>query len=226
MDSLRVATWNVHKCVGIDGVFSPKRIEDIAGEMAVDILAMQEVDKRWKCRSSTMSGQIKGMKRVILPQTNGLNGHGWIGNCFYTSPTVRVENISTVKLPSFEPRGALLMSAQKSDKKIFVIAGHFSLFLAPRKKQIEWAMNVMREVHVTHDFIFLMGDMNEWRYDTNPSSSLRKLKLNRFHGDALPTFPSKKPLVGLDRIFSNHPLRLKTIQTEASDHLPLISELV
>ena len=41
---LRVATYNVHGCMGMDRQRSEARIADVIAEMSVDIVALQELD--------------------------------------------------------------------------------------------------------------------------------------------------------------------------------------
>ncbi|MGD8906982.1 MAG: hypothetical protein PVG58_08825, partial [Gammaproteobacteria bacterium] len=43
---LRVATWNVHSCIGTDGRHSPDRVRRLTRSMEADIVALQEVDSR------------------------------------------------------------------------------------------------------------------------------------------------------------------------------------
>ena len=40
--SVRVATYNVHECVGTDGRQDPDRIASVVGELDADIIALQE----------------------------------------------------------------------------------------------------------------------------------------------------------------------------------------
>lgn len=40
---LRIATYNVHGAVGIDGKFAPERIGEVLAEIDADIFALQEV---------------------------------------------------------------------------------------------------------------------------------------------------------------------------------------
>src|SRR6516165_9731894 len=40
---LRVATYNVHKCRGMDGRVSIQRISDVLREVEADVIALQEV---------------------------------------------------------------------------------------------------------------------------------------------------------------------------------------
>ncbi len=40
------ATYNIHRCVGTDGRYSPSRVADVLEEIEADVLGLQEVDGR------------------------------------------------------------------------------------------------------------------------------------------------------------------------------------
>jgi endonuclease/exonuclease/phosphatase family metal-dependent hydrolase len=41
--ALKVATWNIHGAIGVDGRYAPQRIVDVLHEIDADIVALQEV---------------------------------------------------------------------------------------------------------------------------------------------------------------------------------------
>ena len=41
---LTLATYNVHRCIGTDGRYSPGRIVSVLRELDADVIALQEVD--------------------------------------------------------------------------------------------------------------------------------------------------------------------------------------
>src|SRR5882724_5399256 len=43
--TIRVATYNVHACVGTDGLRSEARIAEVIAELSADIVGLQEVDR-------------------------------------------------------------------------------------------------------------------------------------------------------------------------------------
>jgi endonuclease/exonuclease/phosphatase family metal-dependent hydrolase len=43
MPTIRVATYNIHRCRGLDGRTSPSRIADVIRTIDPDIIALQEV---------------------------------------------------------------------------------------------------------------------------------------------------------------------------------------
>jgi endonuclease/exonuclease/phosphatase family metal-dependent hydrolase len=43
-DRLRVVSYNIHRCIGLDGKHAPERIAAVLAEMQADIIGLQEVD--------------------------------------------------------------------------------------------------------------------------------------------------------------------------------------
>mgnify|MGYP001139557414 CR=1 FL=1 len=43
MERVRIATYNIHKCVGMDRKYAPERIVDVLRETDADVVALQEV---------------------------------------------------------------------------------------------------------------------------------------------------------------------------------------
>jgi endonuclease/exonuclease/phosphatase family metal-dependent hydrolase len=42
----KLATWNLHRCIGRDGVMSPERCAAVLKEIDADVMALQEVEYR------------------------------------------------------------------------------------------------------------------------------------------------------------------------------------
>ncbi len=55
--TISVASYNVHKCVGTDGVFDPNRILEVVLELDADIIALQEADQRFGSRKGLLDLQ-------------------------------------------------------------------------------------------------------------------------------------------------------------------------
>src|SRR5262249_35975518 len=65
---LRVATYNVHGCMGIDQRRSETRIADVIAEMSVDVVALQELDLG--------RGRSAGVDQTrIIAEELGWHGH-------------------------------------------------------------------------------------------------------------------------------------------------------
>ena len=43
---IKLATWNLHRCIGRDGVMSPERCAAVLKEIDADVIALQEVESR------------------------------------------------------------------------------------------------------------------------------------------------------------------------------------
>src|SRR4030095_15998035 len=57
--TLRVATYNVHACIGTDGRHDPDRVAAVVGELDADVIALQEF-------TSPARGALESRARVEL----------------------------------------------------------------------------------------------------------------------------------------------------------------
>ena len=79
---LRVASYNIRKCIGLDRRRDPGRVLGVIGALNADVVALQEVDRRIGARSATLDpGQILA-RTGLVPVPLGTNGPsmGWHGN--------------------------------------------------------------------------------------------------------------------------------------------------
>ncbi|WP_330169358.1 endonuclease/exonuclease/phosphatase family protein [Bartonella grahamii] len=224
---LTVASYNVHKCVGVDKIFNPTRIVRVITELQVDILALQEADKRFGERVGLINLQLLKAETSLIPvplNTMSPHGHGWYGNALFLRKGY-VRDILQVTLPSIEPRGAIIVELEMAAGPIRIIAAHFGLLHYSRKQQTKMLLEIFQKRSLMPTL--LIGDFNEWRIGKRSS-------LNHFSPyfdstfEVVPSFPSRFPLLALDRVFSfphqlitsieNHHSPLARI---ASDHLPI-----
>ena len=227
---LRVASWNLHKCVGADGRFDPHRSAAVIAELGADILALQEVDKRFGRRDGLLDlaavRRSAGLK--LVPVSDVPAGHGWHGNALLLREdlTARVQRI---RLPGAEPRGALVAEIDLPEGPLRVIAAHFGLLRRCRTRQ---GHAILRTLADSEDMpTVLLGDLNEWNH--GPRSSLRALEpVFGAAGPAPASFPAAVPVLALDRILGQpHGLvsdvraYASPLARVASDHLPLIGRL-
>jgi endonuclease/exonuclease/phosphatase family metal-dependent hydrolase len=227
---LRVASWNLHKCVGADGRFDPHRSAAVIAELGADILALQEVDKRFGRRDGLLDlaavRRATGLK--LVPVSDAPAGHGWHGNALLLREdlTARVQRI---RLPGAEPRGALVAEVDLPQGPLRVIAAHFGLLRRCRTRQGHAILRLLAEGEDMPTV--MLGDLNEWNH--GPRSSLRVLE--PVFGAANPTpasFPAAVPVLALDRILGRPEGLVSGVRAYASplariasDHLPLIARL-
>ena len=224
-----VASYNVHKCVGTDGKFDPGRVAEVVGEIDADIVALQEADERHGHRRGLLDLEALQKETDLVPThlPENLRSHGWHGNLILARKGV-IQEVKHVRLPGLEPRGAVIVDLELKGVALRVIAAHFGLLRHSRSQQADAL------VEATHSILrptILLGDLNEWR--VRKRSSLMSLlpHFGPIHA-VLPSFPSRFPLLALDRILARPASLISRIEVHqtplarvASDHLPLKARL-
>ena len=227
---MRIATWNIHKCVGSDGIFNPERIISVIGKIKPDVMALQEADERFGRRKGLLSTDklaAHGL-RIVPVKGNKADSHGWCGNVVAVSASMKVINCELLKLPGIEPRGAIIVDAfhTPSDTAVRVIACHMGLL---RRCRIQQVKSIVPYIKNARGVVFVIGDTNEWRSEASSENSLFRIFGTGLHGNRPVTFPSRYPLLGLDRILSDRKGTVYSVQSreaaEASDHLPVYMDV-
>ncbi len=104
-----VASYNVHKCVGVDGRFDPERTGRVIREINADVIALQEADRRFGERDGLLD--LARLEReaglALVPVSGRAKAHGWHGNVvLFRRGSVR--DVHQIRLPGLEPRGAIV----------------------------------------------------------------------------------------------------------------------
>lgn len=227
--TLRAATWNIHGGVGVDGRYAPARTVDVLKEIDADVVALQEVASE-EAHASFLTGieHDTGYHIVagLLRQRHGSD----FGNAVLSKYPVKTVSHLDLAVDPYEPRGALDVCIDVGFRPLLrVIATHLGLRPHERREQVRRILaNVERGTpHPT----LLMGDLNEWYLWGRP---LRWLHSHFLHTPAAPrTFPSRRPVFALDRIWVSPPGALHGLARHAtplarvaSDHLPLVADIV
>ena len=233
---VRVVTYNIHKCVGVDGRFDPDRIVAVLREIDADIACLQEVGARRRiARYSDQWAYLAEATgfRVILGA--GLREHrARFGNAILTRFPVLAARSIDLTVTGCEPRGAIDADLSVGNRVLRVIATHFGLRAGERRLQANRLMNLLSEISTTTrseaDAVLLMGDLNEWR---GRSGAIRAFDRRLGPSAAERTFPSWMPMLALDRIYADGPAMLHEVSVYrsplarlASDHLPLVGTLL
>jgi len=221
-----IASYNIHKCVGVDGQFEPRRTMAVIQEIGADVIALQEVDQRFGDRKGLLD--LRALEResgfVAVPLTGRQSSHGWHGNLVLVRDA-RVTGTRQIVLPGVEPRGALVVDLTLPVGPLRIIAAHLGLLRHSRASQVAALLSAAE----TDDGrpTVLLGDLNEWRLGER--SSLRALKpvFSPLHA-SVASFPSRFPVWSLDRILANAHCTVSRIEVHdtqlariASDHLPI-----
>lgn len=226
MTQLRFLTWNVHGCVGRDGVCDPDRVASVLEAAKPDVSALQELDNRsTRVAHDTFSyfGSLSGWTAVAARTLTARDGH--YGHIVLSRWPIESLGELDLSVRWREPRKAIVGSIATPAGKIVVIAAHLGLLPFERRRQ--FARLKDRIATIADRPLVVLGDFNDF-----PGRGLaeRSLSPPLTGAPALATYPSRLPLLPLDRIWYSGPLELTTIATlhdagRASDHLPLLASL-
>ncbi|WP_237153090.1 endonuclease/exonuclease/phosphatase family protein [Oryzibacter oryziterrae] len=223
----RVASYNIHKCIGTDGVYDPARTAAVIAELDADFVALQEADRRFGSRDGRLNlGQLERETGLqLVPLAVRPTSHGWHGNALFARRGL-LRRVERIALPHAEPRGAVLAEFDINGQSLRIIAAHLGLLSHWRRQQLQ-ALRVAASSGPAMPTL-LVGDFNEWRPRRNDSPLDR---LQPFFGPAdrhHPSFPSRRPIFPLDRIFGSPNGLIQHFEVHesplarlASDHLPV-----
>ncbi len=232
---LRLMSYNIHSCVGLDGRLSVRRIAEVLERYSPHFVAFQELDS--VCRRSGFRDQLRELSSLwpsepffyaAMPKAKGEYGLG----CLSRLP---VTSWSGHKLPrqssvaGVEPRVAVQAEIEwETGQRFTVINTHLGLTRADRMRQIDGLEQIIDQ---THGPLVLLGDLN-----CPPRSLEIRRLLNRLRHVA-PNTPKTWfgafPVRVLD--YAMHRQAGQVVRSfvprdgltvVASDHLPLIVDLI
>ncbi|GAA0781831.1 endonuclease [Roseibium denhamense] len=227
---LKIGSYNIQKSIGVDARRRPERTLSVIRELECDVLALQEADKRFGPRNSTLDREslVSATDYQPVPFATNPNSLGWHGNAILVRKSFSILAHRRIELPTLEPRGAVAVDLDVGGVKIRVTAMHLSLVGHFRKKQIASLMHQLHE-HVDYLPTILIGDLNEWR---DSAKSLKMLEDRYEVTTPGRSFPSPMPVGSLDRIITSPEFLVKRAGVHksrtariASDHLPVWAEL-
>ncbi|MDP1686988.1 endonuclease/exonuclease/phosphatase family protein, partial [Hydrogenophaga sp.] len=129
----------------------------------------------------------------------------------------------------FEQRGLLHVQLLIDGIEVHVVVVHLGLIHASRSRQVQRLGEYIATGVPEAAPLIVAGDFNDW--GAQLLKPMADLDLRTFEGIRLPTYPSRLPLLHLDRIFVRglRPVSAQVPHGRAwarmSDHLPLIAEL-
>jgi endonuclease/exonuclease/phosphatase family metal-dependent hydrolase len=222
-----VLTWNIHGCVGRDGAFDPKRILGLLREAQPDLVALQEIDARTPLAAGLdpFVYFAEGLGWISASVKTLETPHGHYGHMLLSRWPMDGVLDADLSMPGREPRKAIVATVRSPWSTIFIIAVHLGLNRRERRFQIA-RLKGQIDARAQKPMV-VVGDFNEIR---RRGAAERTFCPPLQPTDALPTYPSRCPVLPLDRIWHNEPLRLVSMRTlkeggVMSDHLPLIVDL-
>ena len=241
--SIKIATYNIHACVGVDRQYDPARIAAVLRSIDADIACLQEVAARR--RSGRHADQWAYLaeatgRQIVTPGlAKGGGGAGIgerrprIGNAILTRFPVLAAATIDLSLPGLAPRSAVDADLLVGDRILRVVATHLGLAAFERRLQASRLLAALGAPPAASrsgaDAVLVMGDLNEWRGRAGAIGAFDR----RLGRSAAPrTFPSWMPMLALDRIYVHGPAALRELGVDrsplarlASDHLPLVGRL-
>jgi endonuclease/exonuclease/phosphatase family metal-dependent hydrolase len=212
---LRIASYNVHGCVGTDGKKDAARVADVIAELGCDTIGLQEVDYR-------LDYIAQRLDMCCIPGLTFIRHDGPFGNALLTTRKVLEVRRLALGYGRREPRNALDVDLEVCGTRVRVIVTHLGLFGAERRWQVRKLLEMIRD---TQERLVVLGDINEWFPFSRP---LRWFNRLLGHSVAERSFPSRFPLFALDRAWVRPRPALLALKAHrsalaerASDHLPV-----
>ena len=226
---LTFASYNIRKSIGLDRRRDPERILAILREIGADVVALQEADRRFGQRLTSLPRQkLEEHHWQIAPVAVRPQSIGWHGNAVLVRRGIEIVDAGPLALPTLEPRGAIRVDLVANGQRVRVVGMHLDLSGLRRRHQVQAVLGQIDDGRGSHPTV-LMGDFNEW--------STRGGSLRAFAGDwrvLAPgrSFPSRQPVAQLDRIVvspdwhcNGQGVHHSVLAARGSDHLPVWARL-
>ncbi|MGE0591859.1 MAG: endonuclease/exonuclease/phosphatase family protein [Vicinamibacterales bacterium] len=231
--TLRVATYNIHRCRGLDGRTSPARIADVIREIEPDVIALQEVvgASAHAAGHAEELGALLGMGWVMAPARH-LRG-ALFGNVVLSRFPIVHHTQHDLSWKTCEPRCCQRVDISMGSDTLHLYNVHLGTALLERRHQAGRLSAIVHDHRVGVPKIVL-GDFNEWTKGLATevlSSKLQSIDL-RQHLRRKKTYPGVFPLLHLDHIYYEGSVEVEGLELPrtrrsliASDHLPLVANL-
>jgi endonuclease/exonuclease/phosphatase family metal-dependent hydrolase len=231
MIELRIATYNVHRCRGMDRRVVPARIVEVLRDIGADVIALQEVVGA----GPAGAGQAEEIGAAL--------GMGWVMNCVRTLRQHQFGNVVLSRYPivhhsqydlswrTCEPRNCQRADLDLGGPILHVYNVHLGTAVLERRYQAGRLASFVHDRRVIGPKVIL-GDFNEWLRGlaTKTLTSLFESVDIAAHLKRRRTYPGLFPVVHLDHIYYEGRVEVTGVEMPrtrkaliASDHLPLVA---
>jgi endonuclease/exonuclease/phosphatase family metal-dependent hydrolase len=227
---LKVASYNIRKSVGLDWKRQPDRILAVLAEIDADIVALQEVDRRFGRRTSSLSVEHIIAETAYVPVRFGSRptSLGWHGNTILVRKAANVLLHKQIHLPALEPRGAVMADVEIAGLVVRVIGMHLGLVGLWRRRQAAAVLQYLEKLEEKLPTV-IMGDLNQWSTEGGALAHFAEKHNVVAPG---PSFHASRPMLPLDRIITDLDFVVDSAGVHsspqalrASDHLPVWARL-
>ncbi|MFA7429998.1 MAG: endonuclease/exonuclease/phosphatase family protein [Rhodospirillaceae bacterium] len=235
-DRLRVMTYNVHSCRGMDGRTLPSRIARVIATLHPDVVCLQEVDVERR-----RSGGVDQALAIAKALEMDFHFHPSLsleeeqyGNAILSRLPMRLLNAGPLPSPHGEQRGILKVEVMTARGPAFILNTHLGVLPRERRPQ---AAGLVRDGWLDAPDgvpVILCGDFNAM-----PNSVVHRLLTHHLR-DAQrttgrkpqATWPGRLPSARIDHVFISPGVTVKAVEVGrsalpriASDHLPLVVDV-
>ena len=228
--ALFVASYNIRKSVGLDWRRQPDRILEVIAEIGADIVTLQEVDRRFGRRVSSLSAENIVANTDYIPIRFGArpDSLGWHGNTILVRKSANVLLHKQIHLPALEPRGAVMADVEINGMVVRVIGMHLGLVGLWRERQAAAVLQLLETLEEKLPTV-IMGDLNQW---TTEGGALARFAARHNVVAPGPSFHASRPMLELDRIITDLDFIVESAGVHVSpqarlgsDHLPVWAKL-
>ena len=231
--TLRVATYNIHRCRGLDGRTRPQRIAAVLRTIDADVVALQEVVGAGPHGGGHAEelGAMLGMGWVMSPARE-LRGHQF-GNAVLSRFPIMHHSEHDLSWKTCEPRRMQRVDVVVHGCTLHLYNVHLGTAILERRHQALRLASMVTDRHIAGPKLVL-GDFNEWMRGL--ATKMLSERLNsvdlRNHLRRRRTYPGLFPILHLDHIYYAGRVEIVGIELPrtrqslvASDHLPLVADV-
>jgi endonuclease/exonuclease/phosphatase family metal-dependent hydrolase len=234
---LRVVTYNVHSCVGLDGRLSPERIARVLARLEPDVVALQELDvgrgRTGGVDQASAVASALAMELAFHP-TFALEEEQFGDAVLSRLPLRLVKAGPLPRLGALEPRGALWVEIDVGGRPLQLLNTHLSLHPIERGRQVSALLGAgwLGDPRAAPGrATVLCGDLNALPWFPSCRRLARRLRDCQAGCDDPPrsTWGGRWSAGRIDHVFADASLAVLHVEVPrdalaqvASDHQPLV----
>jgi endonuclease/exonuclease/phosphatase family metal-dependent hydrolase len=229
---IRIATYNIHRCRGMDRRTMPSRVAEVIRNMNADVVALQEVIGAGPSGAGQAEeiGAALGMGWVMHSVRQLRNHH--FGNVVLSRFPVSHHGHYDLSWRTCEERACQRVDLDVGEDVLHIYNVHLGTAVLERRYQAARLAAFVHDHRIKGPKIIL-GDFNEWMKGlaTKTLSALFKSIDIAQHLKRKRTYPGFFPMLHLDHIYYEGDVtvrRMELVRTRralmASDHLPLVAD--
>jgi endonuclease/exonuclease/phosphatase family metal-dependent hydrolase len=238
MHRFRIATYNIHKCRGVDGRVHPERVARVLEEINADIVSLQEVVSHEGAAIADHQADYLAGRLGLFGAMGETRKHrgGAYGNVTLSRWDFKLVKPIDITIGAHEQRVALRTDIRLGGHILHLFNVHLGTAVRERRQQARRLVDrdLLRAIDISGPRVVL-GDFNEWVRGLVTKTLVAEFHLTdlRPHLPRTRSYPALLPLLHLDHIYFDHHLKVEKAfyhrsrrSMIASDHLPLVADLI